>query len=274
MRAFNRAWLLTIDRYLIRPRIGYFNLDIDFSVEKDTSRTPNKCSLKVFNFGHDLARSLPANPQIQLNAGYEDYHSTIYSGQAERVYYHMDGVDSVLEIESKDSGASYRGSVSSRSFGPNTTVLDVLKYGLDSMGIGYGNLQSVMSDIKTSDGNSVFVDGFVAHGRAREIVNTIIVSSGFRWSIQDGAIQIRSGDEPVQRHAVVLGPGRGLIGSPSKDTTGKVLARSNLTPAIYPGRVVIIDSSEVEGNYSVQKVQYTGKSYAQDWYCDMTLVSY
>ena len=274
MLAFVRSWSLIIDRYRIIPVEGSHNLSIEFNVEKDTTRTPNKAKIRVINFGRNIARSLPNKPEVQLIAGYKDWSSTIFSGQADRVYYHQDTTEAFLDIEAKDSGSSYRAATLSRSFGSNTAVLDVLKYALDQMGVGYGNLDTVSSQITTRQGLTTFAQGYAANGAARELVQSIITSSGFRWSIQDGAINIRSGNEPINKQAVKLITGGGLIGSPSKDARGKVSARAHLLPFIYPGRIVVLESLDVEGNFSVSKCKYTGKSYTTDWYVDIVLREY
>jgi hypothetical protein len=243
-------------------------------VEKSTSRQPNKGKIKIFNFPKDKARSLPSSPEIQIFAGYKDNFGTIFSGQGEKITYNRsDILTTVLDMEVSDGGLLYRNPNLSQNFGADTRVVDVLKSVLDTMGIGYGNLSSVESQIQLASSQTTYPEGVTVHGAGRRYIQRVLSASGFRWSIQDGNIQIRSGENPVDNRAIVLEPGKGLIGSPAIDSQGKVSCMAQLLPGIYPGRVIVLRSSIVEGNFSAKKCKYVGKT-PGDWKIDIALEKY
>jgi hypothetical protein len=216
-KLFRRDWLLQLGNISITPDVG---LRLNFSVEKDNKRTPNKAKVRVWNLGRERRESIPQDVEIQLRAGYEDLISTIFLGQAKRVISLRENVDIILDIEAQDSGASYRDAQVSRSFGDNTLVLDVALYIVEQLGIGEGNLRSVT--LTLANNLTTYANGTTLYGSARQALDRIIRAAGYRWSIQDGALQVRSGSNPVDLSAILLRPGTGLIGSPSKTSDGKV----------------------------------------------------
>jgi hypothetical protein len=280
MPLFDRKWSLQIGRTLIRPNESGRELHISFTVEKSSDRQPNSSSVKVYNLGSERRGSLSENSDIELRAGYQDEFGTIFYGQSERIFTEVQDVDVITSIESKDRGDSYRGATVSHSFAQQTPVITVLRYALEQMAIGEGNLSQVESQIQLSDGSTSYQSGIALTGRARDVVNRIITTAGFRWSIQDGVLQVRSGSQPTNTRAIRLAPGRGLIGSPTRETGNqrnrppKILCRAHLMPSIYPGRVVVLESAEIEGNFSVDRVKYTGSTFGGEWYADLSLEEY
>lgn len=274
MRFWQRYWKLILDRYQIRSDAGRVPLDIEFSVEKSTARSPNKAKIKIYNFPKNFAQNLPSRPEIQLFAGYQDINGTIFSGQGTKITLNRtELVTTVLDIEATDGGTGYRNPTISRSFTSDTRVVDALKYVLTEMGLGFGNLATVESEIQLASGQTTYPEGVVIQGSGRRYVQRILRASGFRWSIQDGNLQIRSGTNPVANQAVRLAPGTGLIGSPAKDSDGKITCVAHLLPAIYPGRLIVLESKEISGNFSAKKCKYEGKI-PGDWKIDIALEPY
>jgi hypothetical protein len=45
--------------------------------------------------------------------------------------------------------------------------------------------------------------------------------------------------------------------------------RSLIIPGLRCGRILVLDSLQVKGNYRIEKVTYEGESGGDSWYCDI-----
>lgn len=280
---FGRYWDLRLNTVRISSlaqAIGEEQHTIQFEIEKTERRQPNNSSFKVYNLSEDDRSVIEGDSPIIFYAGHADFFGSIFNGKVDKVYDEKVGVDTVTTIQATDGGSSYRNSRVNSSFGPNTSVVSVFRYAVAQLGIGEGNITSFESDLKLRNNSNTYVSGTTLYGLARGYVERITRASGLRWSIQNGNIQLRRTNEPVNRNAVLLSELSGLIGSPKTKqerrgrSTPKVLCRSILQPSLYVGRVVELRSETVTGAYQVESVKYSGSNNSNDWYADLTLKQY
>ena len=279
---WHRDWELTIGTTRISPREGVA-LDIAFEVEKSLAREPNTATVKVFNLGRQRRDALAQGAQLELRAGYLDLTSTLFVGEARRIYSERHGPDVVTMAEARDGGREYRTTRLDRGWSPGTPVAAVVDAAVEAMGIGAGNLGQYRDQLTLEEGgDDTFREGYVASDAAWRVLSTILLDCGLRWSVQSGNLQVRQPGQPAERTAVHLSPSTGLIGSPSRDIGGSrstqqrmiVNASSLLRPGLYPGRIVVIESSEVEGNFRVKRCRYVGDTAGDDWRAELVLEAY
>ncbi len=281
---FNRNWSLRVGTILIRAN----TLDIAFNVTKTKRREPNKAAIKIYNLNREHRDQIEESSEVNvtLEAGYNDDLSVIFSGNlrsGESVY---TGNDVITSIEGEDGGTAYRRSILSRSFPAGTEVLTVLKAAVEGLGVGQGNLRD-FSSINILEMGTTYPEGTVLNGPARDEVNRIVRSirdtdsarTRYSWSIQNGNFQIRRGRRPVRDRAIKLTPQSGLLESPVRTRPdGRrprfVSAKSLLIPGIFPGRIIVLESKFISGNFSVRRVSYKGDTSTNDWMCDMELEDY
>jgi hypothetical protein len=94
-------------------------------------------------------------------------------------------------------------------------------------------------------------------------------SLGFEWSIQEGALQLLQNAEPLAATATLLTPSTGLVGTPSIDVGGILTAQALMIPDIFPGRLIVLESERLTGNYRVETCNYSGNTAGPDWYIDI-----
>lgn len=283
---WRRDWSLTVGTMRISPSgAAHRPLDIVFETEKSTDRSPNTAIITIYNLGSERRASITSPVEVELRAGYVDTGADlIFSGQARKIErgkkkkrgiaYERSGVDILTVLECEDGGTSYRDGQFNRSYQAGTTLSSVLGDLTDAIGIGRGNLAQHASSMRLANESASYVDGVTFSGPGRRTLDRIIRAAGYRWSIQDGALQVRRAGQPAQTTAVRLSPGTGLVGSPSTDADGKVLCTALLIPGLYPGRVVTVESSEVNGNYAIERCRARGSTFADDWNVEMTLGAY
>lgn len=267
---FPRAWAVQVGDLDVSA------LDIEFSAMRSIRREPNEAEVKIYNLSPDSHKRLADqdSPTLILRAGYVsdgDPPPTIFVGDVRELYREPSGVDVVTRITARDGGRAFRQSRISKSYGEGTSVLRVLKDAVEAMGVGRGNLEEFQRFVELSGGATSFPDGFVATGPAHRVLNSILRGAGLRWSVQNNAIQIMRRRRALQSQIVRLTSDSGLVGTPTVDDKGVVTATALLQPGIDPGRLVRVDSREIQGDYEIRRVEYSGATAGGDWYAKLEL---
>lgn len=244
-------------------------LTVRFQVEK-TLTTPNKAEVHIFNMLPErraAIAALDATP-VQIDAGYEDGFSTIYLGTLRSAQVTRDGADVILSLSSGDGEAAYK-KRASFSVKKGTQADVVIRQLALALGVLEGNLSEAISKIKASPVAQVFTDGTVIQGNAAREMTNICRAAGLTWSIQDGKLQFLSVKESLKGTAILLTPTTGLIDQPSVDNKKVLKARMLMAPDVFPGRIVVIDSEFVKGQYRIERTIHSGDTSGQDWFIDI-----
>ena len=282
-RVYKRSWSATVGTTRIRSSEGDGQeFTVNFEVQKSTEREPNTASVRIANLSKDRRDGLEAedSPQIELVAGYVDIVDTIFVGDVRDIWSSRDGAETWTNIEAEDGGRSYRTADVEESFDSGVPVVTVLRACADAMGIGLGNATAVIADATLDTAGSNFAGGTVLSGPAWRSLDRICRSCSLRWSVQSGVLQLRQAGQPAETAAIRLSSGTGLIGSPTRgakeERTGKVShsVRSVLIPGLYPGRVIVVESKELEGAFLCKRVGFFGDSKGPDWYAELEVEEY
>lgn len=279
---YGRKWELRIADLILKSDENdqSKNAHIEFDIEKTDTRDPNKAKISVYMLSPTNREKIVSsrNLDVTLSVGYRDLDiSQIFNGNLRNAENKWDRRTVITTVEGDDGGITYRNSVVSRAFGPGTSVLDVLKEAVKALDIGQGNLAEITS-LSLQNGQSVYQSGTALNGRARNEVERIVRSCGYRWSIQDGVFQLRQARKPIIGTAVVLKSGTGLVGTPRKSEQSDnkppiVEADSMILPGLYPGRIVVLTSEEISGNYRIANVRFQGSSSGQ-WLAKLQMKEY
>lgn len=285
MRLFRRTWEVQVGTLLLAGDSVRKSLDLSFLVEKDTTRAPNSAQVRIFNLSSDHRRQIEetANLRLSISAGYEDGVARLFTGDVhvaesrrrrraakkkEGIQLAQEGVDVLTTIEAQDAGRAYSTALIQRSFGPWTSLVEVMRGCVQAMGIGEGNLSS------TGVPNTLYPEGTVVSGRAWRELDRLVRSAGLTWSVQDGVLQLLRGGTPLRQTAIRLTPDTGLIGSPATNVDRTVTCTALLIAGLDPGRQVVLSSSMVSGSYRIKRVVYQGDTAGSDWYAQLTLEAY
>jgi hypothetical protein len=273
LRLANRDWRIQIDD------TRYTGLDLIFSVEKSIRHTPNKASIKVLNLSaatrakvDELSltrRRGTGRIRVVLEAGYKDRIGVILQADLRNGKSYQDGPTWVTELTGEDAGRSYQWSRVNRTFDSGATVLQVARACVEAMGVGTGNLEEALASARLAGGGNTFLAGTVVSGSAPQELLGLLRSCGYTYSVQDGVIQVLRRGEAIQRTAVSLSDGTGLVGNPQKNLDGTVAIRALLNPDIYPGRQLRVTSNTLSGTFRARKVTYQGETSGVPWYCEV-----
>lgn len=258
----------TIEIVVDPAQLGH-SLDVAFSVERSLKPEPNTAEIQVWNLNEDNRSALEELDRVPvtIDAGYEKQTALLYSGTIRTVFTTREGPDLVTTLQSGDAEKEYQQARVSLSIAPATPNASVMQQIVKALGISEGNLGTVTPQLLASP--PFLPQGGVLSGSASKIMTRVAQSLGFEWSIQEGALQLLKVSQPLAATAILLTPDTGLIGSPSIDNEGILTAQSLLIPDIFPGRLLVLESERLSGNYRVEKCAYSGTTHGDEWYIDI-----
>lgn len=275
MTLFGRAYRVTVGTLRVSAP-----LRVAFEIERTTRSTPNKASVRLYNLTRDHQAQVQdaAEAQLVIEAGYDGERGPeqLFRGEVTRSRGNgppsqrseKSGADVVTYVEGRDAGAAYSRARVAQSFEPGVSVVTVLRACADAMGVGPGNVD----EVSRLAAGQTFAEGVTLSGSAPRELTRLLRQLGLRWSVQHGALQLLRQGDALQTRAMRLTPGTGLLGSPTVGSRGRVTVRALLSPDLWPGRRVALESERVEGRYVCRAVTYRGDSHGQDWLaeCELT----
>lgn len=263
---FGRRWTVQVNDLKIT------GLRVAFSVKKSLDKTPNGCKLTITNLAENSRKRIEQakHKPLILSAGYERTEAVIFSGKIRFAHSARDSSDWHTEIESGDGEVEYAQNHFKGSFRAGTSSRDTIKAAAAALGVGLGNLESMVGALV----KPTHAKGFSASGRASDVLGKLLAGQGLSYSIQNGQLQVLRADEPVDSFAVKLSASTGLIGSPEVGTPSgdgekrkaTIKLRSYLQPQIRCGGVVDVTSAALTGQYLVTHLEHQGDSSGAPWF--------
>lgn len=249
------------------------DLRIAFSIKKTLTKEPNSCELRISNLS-DVSRNKlnQKHMPVIVEAGYRGSLGVVFSGDSRTVDHIRESADWTTLVHCGDGERAYNFGRVSESFGPNTPVTTVIRNAAQGLGIGLGNLDSVLAIIPAIQ---VFKHGFTAFGPASSVLEKALAAAGYTYSIQNNALQIQRDLQAVNPQAFLLSPESGLVGSPehtapnAKGKPAVLKVRALLNHRLLPGNIVRVQSRAVDGEFIIQVVEHTGDSHGADWFTNL-----
>jgi hypothetical protein len=190
----------------------------------------------------------------------------LYLGELRTATTTRDVADWITFVGSGDGEKAYRESRASISVARNSKTDEVLKKIAKALGVSEGNLTGAAVKLKLAGLGSLFSQGTVITGSAAQEMSSICKSCGLTWSIQNGALQLLPIGKALEGTAIKLTPSTGLVESPTIDGKGKLTAKTLLLPDAIPGRLIVLDTARLKGNFRIEKVTSEGDTHGEPWY--------
>lgn len=279
-------------------------LRISFSIEKGSTKTPNKCSCKIWNMAESTRKQVEVIGNVLiLKAGYtEDVGLVqIFAGTVIRSLTVREGADWVTQLEMQDGFFEFRDAKASLSYAPGATTRQVLTGISEKFGLPIRKLPDFI--------DKQYPAGFAFVGRVREAMDKVCHLAGLEWSIQGREIQIIKKGGVYKKQAIFLSSDTGMIGSPEQESqtmTEKAAAklgftknqagvrtirelnregqfeenlmvmgfkvRSLLQPTIEPGGYVKVKSKSINNEFfRVETITHAGDTHGTDWHSEVVL---
>ena len=268
------------------------SLRIVFKVKKSSAQTPNAAIIRVYNLSNNTAKQIREEFQsVTLQAGYQSNFGLIFKGNIKQVRFGRENsTDTYVDIAAGDGDQSYNFSTISTTLSAGSHQTDQINAAINTMepnGVTTGFIDDIDSIILPR--------GKVMYGMSRDYLRQSTESTDTTWSIQNEQIQIVKRTSVAPDPVVVLTSKTGLVGVPELTNDG-VSARCLLNPLIRIGGIININQKDIadaklsnvsnnlqvnsapqttaDGLYRVLVAEFVGDTFGNDWYTDITCISY
>lgn len=264
------------------PTSGKYTLDVPnalrieglrvvFSVKRDDQPQPNTAEITIYNLSADSRRLLEGKGQrVVLHAGYRDEVAYIFSGDARRVHSEKQGTDWVTKVEAGDGERAFMFARVKESYSPGTKRSDVVKRTMQALAPDVGS-----SLVKADEIPGEFSKGYAQHARASDELTSLLKPLGWRWSLQDGRLELLRPGESLTEEAPVITPDSGLVGSPTWESPlhlkrpARLRVRSLLIGRLRPGQRFRVESRDFKGELRARAVHHVGDTDGGEWFTDV-----
>ena len=213
---------------------------------------------------------------VTLKAGYGSSMPLIFTGTVTNVETEADGADTRTDLEVLDGRKELRDTYVTLSYLSTINSKKVIESVAGEMG-----LPVVFGE------QAQFIDlpdySFVGPGK--DTLDRICNTNKLVWSIQNGILQVRGPNEPINMRAFLLSSKTGLVDIPKKLTkgeknSGNATANSQenknqtgweitylLNAAIGVNDYVKLESKKASGVFRVSKIKIEGDNFGERWIC-------
>jgi len=258
--SFQRNAKITITDTVIKDSFELIENKIEFKVEKSINSFPNLSEIKITNPSEDFVNfSKRENLKIDLETGYfEEELDILFTGDLKRAYYGNPNVDNVFVIEAGDSEKGITEAFLSKSYINKVQKRTIVKDCINLLDI----------DILTTTLNKItgtYNGGFVAFERCVDILNIVLGSLGFEWSIQNNQLLISTKGETNNIDFFELSYESGLIDKPVELQDGGLLLKAHIDTKFIPHKTVSLNVEGFEGFYQIRQAIMNGDNEEGMW---------
>ena len=263
----------------ISPDIRVENHKIKFEIKKSVLSNTNSCRVDIYNLSQITRNKITSDPSslVRVSAGYVENGGLLNIGQGNisNILHTSKGPDIITTIYSKDGFNAITNNNLSLSFIGKTQLSSVINAIITKLGL----------PVKFADYNKSgeFKNGYSYVGSIPETLDQLGSQFDFRWSIQNGQLQILNGNNSTSEQNVFLSAGTGLVESPELIIKTKNLDKLNkneynvvslLQPQLEVGDLVQIESNSLNGAFVIRELIHTGDTRGNEWYSKLVVASY
>lgn len=247
-------------------------LRVKFQITKSTEKAANPATVTITNLSPTHRGALQRKGvRLILEAGYRTSGLVhLYTGDVRTVDHAREAADWHTVIKCGDAERSLQFARASQGFAAGVTLGEVVRFAARAMGLGLGNVAAQAARL-----TQPLYNGYTMHGPASGELDKALRSAGWRYSIQDGQLQILAPGESVANSVPEVSIETGLVGSPeagSPESGGQPqlikFRRLLLQQARAGGRVHLL-SERYNGIVRLKKVDHLGDIRGGEWYTDM-----
>ncbi len=255
-------------------------LDVGFRIQRGLHNTqaslkpqPNTCDLTLFGLNPDHRKQLAKSTLTRggvgivpciISAGYAGGRAVLFSGELRTANDKSQGPNVTTELSTGDGDTAIQQSRLSIAIPAGSSLSYVFNKVLEAFGVVQpGNLQKALAQIQQNPAAAqLFAKGGNLKGSAAEILSDLCRSTGFQWSVQNGALSIVALGQPLDGQAFAIDEDHGMEEAPTVDTKGIVSVKTRMIPGIVPGVKIALTSRNATGGYRVIGMETNGDTRA------------
>ena len=259
-----------------RKRLGFGSEDLSnilkvtFGVTSTVKKDPNSAELQIYNLNETTRAALQKKgQQTTIESGYTSNRSVIFGGILEYSTSVYNGTDWITTLQTSDGTDKIKSKRINKSLKGPAKIGDVLRVAADAMGLKPGNLKRAIKRGSVRGNLSEFTNGIVLSGKADRVLDSVVKSMGYFYSIQNGQLMLLAPGDFNGSKAVVISAQTGMVGSPEPGDDGFVNVRTLIQPNLLPAYRVEIRSRNANGFFRIERVDFSGDTWGDSWYADL-----
>jgi hypothetical protein len=263
----------------ISPDIRVENHKIKFEIKKSILSNTNSCRVDIYNLSQTTRNKITSDPSslVRVSAGYAENGGLLNIGQGNvsNIIHTIKNPDIITTIYSKDGFNSVTNNNISLSFIGKTQLSLVMNAIIDKLKLPVG-----FTDYNRA---GEFKNGYSYVGSIPDALDQLGSQFKFKWSIQNGQLQILNDQGSTNVQNIFLSNRTGLVESPELIIKTKKLNELNtneykivalLQPQLEAGDLVQVESIALNGVFTIKELIHTGDTRGNEWYSKMVVASY
>lgn len=253
-------------------------LRVQFEISLSNSKTPNHCDVTITNLNKNSRSEFQMKPLIvTIEGGYDGEYQHIFTGDLRYGSSKLDPPDWETKLQLADGDRAFKNAKVNKSYTKKTPVITALKDVASAMSLTVPT--NTGSNGLLQQFNSQYQSGTAIDGNARDELTRLLAPYGAQWSIQNGKLIIQRETDLSPGRVRVISAKTGMKGSPEagaperpgskKGNTVTAKVKMTLTPDLYPGQAIVIQSKEITGNFKIKTVKHKGDTHGDDWDTDI-----
>ena len=253
------------------------SLRIAFLVQHEIGGYISFAEISIYNMSEANEDSIfEKYRSVTLQAGFRELFGPIFKGQVINVQRIPGGADGTrgIKLFCRSSAEAANYNTVNQSLGASASASDVIRSCAQALGnpiIFSGDFDSLPRRAR----------GTVLQGNPITILNSLMKSFDFTWTIENGITKIIRNGYQVEGEMFLFSSRTGMIGSPIVTDT-EISVRVALNPVVQLGRKIKIESTAPEfafsgayfiniprsigeGVYQVSRIVHVGDSHGQTW---------
>lgn len=279
----NRNYRLFLGDFKNGDGIEISDLQVSFDVSKssDNSARSNSASIEITNLSEESLKILDTDyPAASFELGYDGEYKLLFAGQ---VTYHTtrkQGTDRITQILMGAGYTELNHNTISKIVPAGRTVKDVC----DELVKSFPNISRTVYN--GTNFNNPVIKGYPLSGTLKEALDKLSDTYNIEWRLDDSVLYFNDKDRAESENfnsAFIISPDSGLIEIPYR-ASGDIKRTLNdpvkkqgvqftmlINPSVYPGQIIKLEDTEIEGWFKVDSVRYSGSFrngfFNQDVYC-------
>jgi hypothetical protein len=201
----------------------FSNFRCRFEISQWTMQSPNILKLIISNITPQRAQQFAKMEytKIQIDAGYEDNHAVIFSGDIKQALIGRESpVETTTTVYAADTDEAHNYATVNTTLPPGSTPQQHFNTALQAMQPFGASQGFIGPDLSTP----TYPRAVTLFGMARDVLSNIAKSKQATISYQNGQITMVGNNQSAPGGAIVLNTTTGLVGIPTQ-TIGGVYAR-------------------------------------------------
>lgn len=295
-RLYDRRYSLKVFKLTDTAALTITTLAINFKISK-TGRNAlmgsDKAQIELINPSTNTINTLrEPDTFVELQAGYASGIKRVFIGkiEADGINVSDNGIDRIVKVVASPAGNTFRETFVSLTIPSKTTLPDaVAKLKAAASKVSTELVESIKTIEYQEILDSVILEDGIAHtGSFKKALDKIAKMYDIDYYVDGETLYLKQINEALKSkdlQGLVLSPSTGLLDRPflqSKDTASLSSTESNkqrvtfktlINADLLCGVPVKIESSEIDGWFSIEDISFSGQLRGNDWSATCTGVS-